>query len=488
MAGALAIGVDGAEASVVEQLMNAGELPNLRDLAAAGSWRELRAHGDVGVAAVWPTFVTGTAPDDHGVYADMLWDPDAMELRRWAPNEPVWSKLDNGMRVGALDVPTVRPTGRLAAFEICEWGSHVPVLTETAISPEPAAAIVAAHEPHPFGERPALLPGPDDVKGIARLAAECASGLRRRGRLARSLIAERRPDLALIVFSEVHEAGHAYWHTYEPDSPLYADLPPQDIPPEATIDALLRELDAEVGRLVEAMPSGAAVAVFALHGMGPGRGRPTFLSPLLVERGWAAPPTRAPRNSGALTRAGLGALRRRAPHFVRRAYHSVMPRSTVWRVATRTMLAPHDWSRTRAFALPCDDQHGWVRINLRGRERRGSVPQADYSSVRRELAAELAELKDEEGRSLVTDVLPLGGDDAPPPLLPDLVVHWAPAALARPVRVAGTSVEAMPASMEFTGSHAAHINGFCISTGLPEGSGPVRAEDLARTLVSAAAG
>ena len=30
-----------------------------------------------------------------------------------------------------------------------------------------------------------------------------------------------------------------------------------------------------------------------------------------------------------------------------------------------------DWSQTRAFALP-SDQHGWVRINLRGREAQGA--------------------------------------------------------------------------------------------------------------------
>ena len=174
--------------------------------------------------------------------------------------------------------------------------------------------------------------------------------------------------------------------------------------------------------------------------------------------------------------------KRHAPMPLRRAYHAVVPLSVVWRVAKRTTLAPHDWSRTRAFALSTN-QHGYVRINLRGRERDGIVAARDYGRVRDELATELGELKTDDGRPLVSRVLPGGGGDEPPPLLPDLILHWTDAAYDRPVRVADTSVEAMPRELNLTGTH--RLEGFCVSRGLPVDGEPLRADTLPAALVAA---
>jgi predicted AlkP superfamily phosphohydrolase/phosphomutase len=160
-----------------------------------------------------------------------------------------------------------------------------------------------------------------------------------------------------------------------------------------------------------------------------------------------------------------------------------VPESLVWRVAQRTTLVPHDWTRTRAFDLPTN-QHGWVRINLRGRERDGIVAGRDYERVLGELAAELAELQAHDGRPLVSRVVRSGSGDAPPALLPDLILHWAEAAYDRPVSVADTSVEMMPAVPELTGNH--RLEGFCVTRGLPVDDGPVTAERLPDLLISAA--
>jgi predicted AlkP superfamily phosphohydrolase/phosphomutase len=350
------------------------------------------------------------------------------------------------------------------------------------VFPEALSAIVDAHEPHPFESKKGLFPGPRDASAAERLGQACLTGVRRRGELARSLIEATRPDLTLVVFPEVHEAGHALWHTAETSSPLYDDLGSAQEPAAGGIDALLGEVDAEIGRLREAVGPDAAVAVFAMDGMGPSRGVPMFLDPVLRERGWAATPNRRSRRARDLVRAPLAWGKRRAPMTVRRAYHALVPRSVVWRVAKRTTLEPHDWSRTRAFALPTN-QHGFVRINLRGRERDGVVAARDYGRVWDELAAELAELKAHDGRPLVRRVLHGGGGDAPPPLMPDLVLHWAEAAYDRPVRVADTSVESMPRELNLTGTH--RLDGFCVSRGLPLDDGPLRADTLPAALVAA---
>lgn len=479
----LAVGIDGAEATVVERMAADGELPTLRDIGAAGRWQEVRGPGDFGVGGVWPTFVRGVSVQEHEVHSDMLWDPDQMRLTRWSPSEPFWGRVADRVSVGALDVPTAAPTGRLEAFEVCEWGAHVKLFDEMTVSPDPARSIVAAHGTHPFATHRKLLPGPQDEDGIVSMASGCAAGVRQRARLAQALIAERRPDFAVIVFPEVHEAGHGYWHTFERDHPMYADVPPYELPPDAGIDGLLREVDSAIAGLAEAMGPDTAIAVFSLHGMGPGRGRPTFLPSVLADRGWSAP-ERSPRRVAALARAALGTMRRRAPERIRYAYHSLISQQAMWKIATVTQSPSRDWSRTRAFALSSDDQHGFVRINLRGRERDGIVAPADYEPMRDELAAELAELEDDQGRRLIARVLK--GREGPAKVLPDLVVHWADAALARSVRVAGTSVEADPIMLEFTGNHAGRLSGFCVSSGLPAESERLQVEELSDMLANAA--
>jgi predicted AlkP superfamily phosphohydrolase/phosphomutase len=479
----LAIGVDAVEPAMVRRLAADGSLPNIRALAGEGAWHEVQSPADLGSAAVWPTFVTASAPEVHGVYCDWMWDPDRMEIRKWTLCEPFWARLGSELRVGALDVPLAAATHAPTAFEIVGWGARLELERSAAtIAPEPVAAIVDAHDPHPFAARHGLFPGPRDAAGSARVDAACLEGIRRRGRLARSLIEATRPDLALVVFTEVHEAGHRLWHTAEPASPLYKDLGPSP-PGVGGIERLLREVDAEIGRLVELVGSDAPVAIFALDGMGPARGVPAFLGPVLRERRWAVPPARRPGQARGVARGGLAWAKRRSPITLRRAYHALVPESTRWRVAQKSSFVPDDWSRTRAFALPTN-QHGWVRINLRGRERDGIVAPGDYEPMRDELAAELAELETDDGRALVKRVVVGGNGAGPSRLLPDLILHWTEAAYDRPVRVAGTSVEAMPSLLELTGTH--RLDAFCLARGLPVDGQPLRAERLPEVLISAA--
>ena len=480
----LAIGIDAVEPTMVRRLAADGSLPNIRALAGEGAWHDVESPADLGSAAVWPTFVTASAPEVHGVYCDWMWDPDRMEIRKWSLCQPFWARLGSDVRVGALDVPLAAPTHTPTAFEVVGWGARLELeRSGAAIAPEPVAAIVDAHDPHPFASRHGLFPGPQDAAGSARVDAACLEGIRRRGRLARSLIEATRPDLALVVFTEVHEAGHRLWHTAEPTSPLYDDLASSPAPGVGGIERLLREVDAEIGRLVELAGPEAPVAVFALDGMGPARGVPAFLGPVLDDRGWSVPPARRPGEARGLARSALAWTKRRSPIPLRRVYHALVPESTRWRVAQKASFVPHDWSRTRAFALPTN-QHGWVRINLRGRERDGIVAPGDYERVRDELAAELATLETADGRALVQRVLPSGNGDGPPALLPDLTVHWTEAAYDRPVRVAGTSVEAMPSLLELTGTH--RLDAFCLARGLPVDGQPLRAERLPEVLISAA--
>ena len=88
----------------------------------------------------------------------------------------------------------------------------------------------------------------------------------------------------------------------------------------------------------------------------------------------------------------------------------------------------HHWSSTRYFALPMD-LHGYVRLNLKGRELEGIVEPADADRLLAELDAGLRSFRDaDSGRPVVRQTIRV--DDLVPAsaprrrFLPDLIVIW----------------------------------------------------------------
>jgi predicted AlkP superfamily phosphohydrolase/phosphomutase len=61
-----------------------------------------------------------------------------------------------------------------------------------------------------------------------------------------------------------------------------------------------------------------------------------------------------------------------------------------------------DWSRTVAYSM---GHVGQIYLNVAGREPEGIVTAANYESTRQKVAEALRGLKDEDGRSLVTDII-----------------------------------------------------------------------------------
>jgi predicted AlkP superfamily phosphohydrolase/phosphomutase len=479
----LAIGMDAAQGPLVRELVDRGELPGLAALLERGSWSRVAGPAFIGSGSVWPTFMSGNQPWEHGWYYEWEWRPDEMRIVRGAerrPVEPFWRELDHeGVSVGAVDVPFTRPVSLSHSFELAEWGSHERLLGHTASSPrELAAEVLRDPGPHPIGtEQPPDTDGPG-AKRLAEIADSARRGIRMRGELGRRLLREREPDLLVLVFGEVHHTGHLLWHTVEPDHSLYAGKGlPRVRPP---LVELYREVDRQVESLVTAAGDGARVVVFALHGMEPGGGLPGFVEPLLEERGFARRVDWRQGSLGQRARSAFGGLKRRAPGPTRRLYHRVAPLAVNRAIAGPTLVPPWDWRRTRAFSM-ATDQHGWLRVNLRGREREGIVPPSAYDETCRELEEAFGSLTDDAGRPLTRRVLRIdertGG---PPDSLPDVIVHWAEAALMDPVRLAGTSIEARPHARRLLGRHA--LEGFCISAGNGAVGDEIGATELHRLL------
>ncbi len=488
-ASVLAIGIDAAESTLVRQLIEQNEMPALGSLLEDGQWLHVQSPAHIGSGAVWPTFITGTEPTTHGVYSEWSWKPDMMSLSRFHGRHltPFWRPpAQHNIRIGVFDVPFALPIGVSDGFEISEWWSHDSTGAGLQAGPKEILSVVEKWAAHPLNAKRFVRTTPNHQSNLKELTAACVEGVRLRGELARTLIRQTRPRLALIVFPEIHHASHQMWHTVEPNHPAYnCRKLDHGRAPEPLLKDLYRAVDGQIAGLIDSDRSDPRILVFALHGMRPALGAPAFLGPLLCERGFSRV---AKWGSQSWIGRGLSLLaeaKRHTPDELKDLYYKLTPTTATHKLARPTMLPVYDWANTRAFSLPTD-QHGWIRINLVGREAQGSVPLDQYEETCEQLENLLRCLTSDDAQPLVQDVVrtAANAERALTNSLPDLVVHWEDAAFQWPLRIKDSKVEVEPVGKKSTGQHA--LEGFCIYRGADDQSlgRVVAAKDLGSLITS----
>ena len=471
--GVLAIALDAAEPRLVRKLIDNGYLPTLAQILSTGRWLTLESSADLGSGSVWPTFVSGEEPAVHGVYGEWLWQPETMDISRYGGNNlaPFWKRpADNGISVGILDVPFMPMIGLSHGFEISEWNAHDVIEGRTRSNPDRISTLLTsvAH-PQLSG---VSVSGPDDYRNLEKLGKACLNGIELRGALAQDLITKTRPRLSLITFTEIHRSGHYLWHTAEPEDAIYRTNGFTKLSvTRPNIEDIYREVDRQIGKLVKTCGDDTTVMVFSLHGMQPAHGIAAFLGPLLCEMGFARLTGWPTQNWRERARAAAAKIKLHLPASLKKLYYRLAPPSTTYRVARSTMLPPYDWEGTQAFSLPTD-QHGWIRINLSGREAKGIVAPARYEELCQELEDRLRNLTSEDGRPLVSRVVRTAttADLALKQFIPDLVVHWTDAVFDE-LRIKGSALKTATVGKKFVAQHS--LEGFCIlraafDTGAPD--------------------
>ncbi len=72
----IVIGLDGFEPSIVEAMLERGELPHLAKIRAAGFYSTLRTTYPAQTPVAWSSFATGTNPGAHGIFDFVRRDPE----------------------------------------------------------------------------------------------------------------------------------------------------------------------------------------------------------------------------------------------------------------------------------------------------------------------------------------------------------------------------------------------------------------------------
>src|SRR4051812_12385410 len=359
------IGLDAAELSFIQRHLHS--LPRIRGLLDCGRLHRLQTTAGDLPGSVWPTFYTGTLPGEHGIYHHLQWDPQAMRIRRvtadWLYAEPFWCGLERGgLRVAAIDVPMTFPSRLNRGIEIINWGSHDELGAFRTQPGSLAREIRRRFGAHPMGSEIPVRKSTAQLEAIRR---NLVAGAERKAELTRWVLDRGQWDFFVTVFGETHRGGHLLWPESEEEGE------------EALVD-VYRAVDRAVGEVFDALQEQfLTIMLFALHGMGRNTSQDHFM-PKIMDRvnarflmGNNGPAAPASVHQGG-QRGVVRLLRERVPAGVQNAIARAVPVAVRDLVVSRQVSGGHNWARTPGLALLAD-LNGYLRWNLRGRERRGMV-------------------------------------------------------------------------------------------------------------------
>ena len=378
----LLIGLDGATWSVLDPMIAAGRLPAIAALRKRGSWGVLESIVPRVTAPAWTSFFTGRNPGKHGVFNFTAARPGEYENLRLVTTrdircETLWDLLGaSGKRVGVMNMPMSYPVWTVNGFMVSCMCT--PRSVGVATHPPGLATQLGNYQTSERRRIKVPIGHVDyDRQAIAYLD-EIAQVTEQHGRTALQLMGSQPWDLFAVVFMTLDRMSHFFWRYLVPgggDNPQIA----------SKIAAILKDLDASVGRLVEKAGPDVTTIVVSDHGFGPDMTRAINLHRFFLDRGWLA---------------------RDPLWFAKRITRRVMLKlaGTERRYSFDKKAGVILWRKTKAWVEVFGPRLVGVRINRAGEFAEGIVGEAEYGKLRTEIASQILPLKDSDGTPIVRDV------------------------------------------------------------------------------------
>ena len=410
---------DAASVAVVDRMLAAGRLPVLAGLIDRGRRVALETPANHFAAGAFHTLYSGIELADHGLFYPFQWDAAAQRARYMTafPAPPaIWERLARaGLRTLAIDPYESRPPSDWNGTYVCGWGFR-----DRVVLPRwslPAAAGSALAKRHGAGPHATEIFGRPTVRDLLALRDKLVAAPARVATAAIELLRRNSYDLTWLTFSAAHLAGHQFW-----------DLSQLAEEPQGRDRELLRSaledvyaaVDAAFGSVLAALPDDSDVLVASAVGMDVNSSRADLLPEMLAAVLHGGPLPSDGDGAGAIWR-----LRAAIPPGARGAIARALPDRVALELTARLELRGIGWSDTAAFCHPADNQ-GYIRLNLRGRERDGIVAPDEADALLSEIAEGLATFRDPDGLPAVASVDRVRDHHAGArrDQLPDLVVQW----------------------------------------------------------------
>ncbi|WP_135664244.1 alkaline phosphatase family protein [Halorhabdus rudnickae] len=377
MVSTLVVGIDAATWDILEGLLDAGDLPHLASLRSDGTHGTLTSTRPPMTPQAWTSMVTGVNPGKHGIFDFRTQDPETYEVRPVDATDrrfpTLWDVFDHADRSsGVVNLPVSHPAPSNTSFFVAGFPASV---DDDIVAPQAAAN----HLPDDYRIEPTV--DPDDDPAAYLEAVEALMSVRTD--LTLSLLDAYDPELCWTVFMGVDWVQHYLWN--------------DQIDGERAVHRAYRHVDAQLGRLLEAIDDDVNVLVVSDHGFREIDGE-IHLNSVLESLGELRRYD-ADDDTGAFATfatAALAAIERfpdSVEHSIKAAVKRAAPASLLRRseqaaglTGQRYLHERVEWSATRAFSY---GSMGRVFLNRASRYRDGTIEEADYESVRASLAADL---------------------------------------------------------------------------------------------------
>lgn len=392
----LIIGFDGATFNLIRPWAEQGYLPNLARLMAGGVHGDLTSTLPPVTSPAWPTFVTGCNPGKHGVF-DFIQPHGAhftLVNSTQIKQPTIWQRLSQlNYHIGVMNVPVTYPPQPVNGFQIgC-------LLTPKGAEASYPAGLIARYEaqlgPYRIVPNVQYKPGNeiefrDDLYDL----------IHTRGKWALHLIEHEPWDAFMVHFLAMDLMKHALWRFMDHTHPRH-----EASPYEHAIRDGYALVDEYIGRLMAKLPPDAGVMVMSDHGFGPLRNM-VNLNVFFMQKGllklkrdpWTQLKAFAFRYGLTPSAAYQWIARLGLQNVIARV--SKNTRNNI--VGKFLSFENVDWNRTIAYSM---GHVGQVYLNLAGREPQGIIPPAQYEQRLQEVMAVLHELRDDDGRPILSQLI-----------------------------------------------------------------------------------
>ena len=411
---AAVIGLDGAAWHLVDPMIERGVMPRLGELKSRGASGTLLSTVPTYTPPAWTSAATGVNPGRHGIYGFVKGHAQSTrpELAHSGQirSATIWDMANaQDATAGIYNLPLTYPPQQLEGWMVS--GMMTPGYGESLRG----FTYPAPLETEILGWTPGYLVNVDanweqDWRDDS-LCDRIVASLEQRFIVLEKLLSERPVDLVFSVLEAPDRLQHVYYRYMDPADPLYGTSQAERIRP--SVDRCFAAMDRIVGLLDDFTGSDGAALVCSDHGFTAWEFS-VHTNALLEQWGYL--------KTKASARAMQTSLARKLVPVAKR----VLP-AKLARQAKGKTFAAIDWSQTRAFASPIPQQG--IFINLKGRERLGTVEASELETIKKEIAQRFADLRGPKGQ-LVTDRVHLSqevfsGDalEGAPDVLPVLRDH-----------------------------------------------------------------
>lgn len=377
----LLIGLDCADPRLVFDAWR-DDLPNLNQLMSHGMFGRLRSSDPPITVPAWSSMMTSLDAGELGFYgfrnrADYSYEKMALATSRNVPQRTVWDILGRANKQSILlGVPQTFPPRPIN-------GSMVTCF----LTPSTQSQYTYPSELKTEIEQ--VLGGDKYIFDVSdfrsddkqRILNDIYTMTERQCTVFRHLIQTKPWDFAMMVIMGTDRIHHGFWQYCFADHPLYT--PNNGL--ESCIHDYYVYVDQEIGKILDVVDDETLVLVISDHGA---RG----MDGGICVNEW-------------LIREGYLTLKSQPD--------GIIPLEK----------ADIDWSKTKAWAA--GGYYARLYINVQGREPYGIVPAYQYEQLRDEIAAKLANLGDEQGKSIGTfSIKPQDMYRTVRNVAPDLIVYF----------------------------------------------------------------